>query len=289
MKLVMLKGLPASGKTTYAATVCKEQNWKRVNRDLIRTMLHFDSWTGKNESVTVDIEKMVARELIMKGFNVIVDDCNLNPKNADMWKEVAKSAKVEFSTKNFDTPYTDCMYRDLLREKSVGEHVIANMAFQYSLQGIPKKSIVICDIDGTVANTDHRVHFVQTPEGATDFVKDWKAFFAAMEKDTPREDVREILNEYIETGHTIVFVSGRPDTYRKQTESWLETHGFEANFLFMRSSKDSRPDTQVKSEIYDKYFADKEVVKVIDDRPSVIRMWKEKGLDVVDVGKGVEF
>jgi hypothetical protein len=46
----------------------------------------------------------------------------------------------------------------------------------------------------------------------------------------------------------------------------------------------------VKNQMLDTYFPDKNVIRaVIDDRPSVIRMWRENGLDVIDVGKGIEF
>ena len=58
----------------------------------------------------------------------------------------------------------------------------------------------------------------------------------------------------------------------------------------MRKSGDKRPDTDVKKEILDKYFKDKiKIFTVIDDRPSVIRMWKENKLDVIDVGDGIDF
>lgn len=283
MKLIMLQGLPASGKSTYATEVCKEQNWKRVNRDLIRTMLHCDKWSGKNESITVDIEKQIVLNLLAGGFSVIVDDCNLNPSNKDMWKQIAKFAEVDFSTKTFDTSIEECVERDCNREKLVGAHVIKNMALQYSFGEVPKEKIVICDIDGTIANIDHRLHFVKNDP------KDWKSFFIQMVNDTPREDMREILIEHQKQGRTIIFVSGRPDTHREFTQNWLSKHGFDGWTLIMRKGGDTRVDTIVKAEIYDRYFADKEVVQVIDDRPSVIRMWKEKGLNVLDVGKGVEF
>ena len=58
----------------------------------------------------------------------------------------------------------------------------------------------------------------------------------------------------------------------------------------MRRGTDKRPDTEVKKQILDTYFPDKSVIHtVIDDRPSVIRMWREQGLKVIDVGEGIEF
>lgn len=90
--------------------------------------------------------------------------------------------------------------------------------------------------------------------------------------------------------YTIVFVSGRPDTYKKETIEWLENNiGLAEYYLLMRQGHDSRDDTDVKRDIYKNYLIGKKIIKVFDDRPRVIRMWREEGLEVVDVGSGIEF
>lgn len=103
-------------------------------------------------------------------------------------------------------------------------------------------------------------------------------------------------------GKTIIFVSGRPERCRKDTEQWLANHGFALEHtapigwsgrsyfaLLMRQDADSRPDTEVKQDILDKLLKKSWIHKVIDDRPSVIRMWASNGLSILDVGDGVEF
>jgi hypothetical protein len=58
----------------------------------------------------------------------------------------------------------------------------------------------------------------------------------------------------------------------------------------MRNEFDHLPDVDFKRGILNKYFVDRsKILKIYDDRPSVIRMWREEGLDVVDVGNGVDF
>ena len=59
----------------------------------------------------------------------------------------------------------------------------------------------------------------------------------------------------------------------------------------MRKEKDYREDTIVKREMYDQMLKDGYKPELVfDDRPSVLRMWREiEGLKVVDVGHGVEF
>lgn len=133
MKLLMLSGLPASGKTTEAAKIVAQGNWVRVNRDLIREMLHFGKWSGQNEGTTVDTEIETVRRALQRGENVVVDDCNLNPKNKEMWKTVAREENTTFEHRNIDTSWQGCVERDRKREKKVGKDVIIQMAMQYGL------------------------------------------------------------------------------------------------------------------------------------------------------------
>ncbi len=294
MKILMLSGLPASGKSTYAADLVKQGNWIRVNRDLLRTMLHFDKWSGPNEEMTVAIEQIITAFALKAGKSVVVDDCNLNPKNKTMWMNlVGETAGVtdfkhKFEHKHFDTSWQECVQRDLKREKPVGAHVIVQMALQYGLYETPKKGFVIVDIDGTIANGSHREHHLTDGDK-----KDWGKYFGEMSLDLPRGDVIDRLEVLYREGYEIIFVSGRPDTYRKDTEDWFEKHNLwyrlDPITILMRRGGDKRPDTDVKREIFNRYLAKYPIHCVFDDRPSVIELWRNMGLTVEDVGKGIAF
>ena len=290
-KLTVLVGLPASGKSTLAQELIKKNgNTIRINRDLLREMLHFNKWNGRNEGLTIDAEVALAKYFLMHNTNVIIDDTNLNHKNIQSYKDLADFSKAGMEVIRLNTSWAECVDRDRLREKHVGEHVIIQMAMQHGLYPQPSQGFILCDIDGTIADTTHRLHYVKVEEGQK---KDWKGFFSQMSKDQPRKDVIDTLMKYESMGHTIIFVSARPDTYREITEEWLERtfNGYKPHLtLFMRKVSDKRDDTIVKQEIYNRYFKDKyEIYRVIDDRPSVIRMWMSNGLTVLDVGKGIEF
>jgi len=79
--------------------------------------------------------------------------------------------------------------------------------------------------------------------------------------------------------HTICLVSGRPDTYQRETMNWLIKWAVPYDYLFMRSGGDHRPDTEVKAKIL-KHIPRDLLQFVIDDRPQVIRMWRENGVKV---------
>lgn len=290
-KLIIMKGLPACGKSTRAEQIIAEQgNAVRLNKDLMRTMLHFDKFTGINEGLTRDAVRSLAKMLLEK-TNVIIDDTNLNPGTMQGWMDLAKEvgAKVEIIDMT-DVQPEECVFRDSQREKAVGGTVIKNMALRYGLKSFPQGSVVLCDIDGTIADTTHRLHFVKD-NGAPDFKKDWKGFFSQMHLDPVRKDVQKILIGHYNEMKTVIFVSARPETYLKETLDWLHKHNLSfAYTLIMRRANDKRPDTEVKADILKLHFPDTSVIaKVIDDRPSVIRMWRDMGLDVLDVGGGEEF
>lgn len=286
MKLIMLKGLPASGKSTVAEKIIKEGGeFFRVNRDLLRKMLHCDVWSGKREGTTIFAQQLLVAQLLSEGKNVIVDDTNLGDKHVEMWKMMAENygAKFEIIDMMKEVDYEECVKRNNERENGVPSGVIENMALQYGLT--PHKRFIVCDIDGTIADVTHRLKHVKGDK------KDWKAFFAEMNEDTPRHDVWDKVKKLSrdEDVH-IILVSARPEDYREVTEQWLRDNNMDdAISLIMRRKGDKRPDTDVKGDIYQRYLAQYDIVKVFDDRPSVIRMWEENGLEVEDCGNGKEF
>lgn len=287
-KILMLSGLPASGKSTKAEEIVQlGGNWVRVNKDLLRTMLHFDKFTHNNEKFTQKAEHALADSAVCSGLNVVVDDTNLGDKHLNSWQYLTSCLGADFEHVNVDTPWHECIERDQERHNrygnGVGRHVIMNMAMQYSL--IPEmKNIVVVDIDGTVADVTHRLKYVKQDP------KDWKSFFSQMSFDTPRMDVYNKASDLaVANDAEIVFVSARPEDYRDKTQDWLYEHGMDYMHLLMRPRNDKRPDTEVKQNIYNKFLANYNVIKVFDDRPSVVRMWESLDLDVEDVGSGKEF
>ncbi len=328
-KLIMMKGLPASGKSTKAKEIIAQGDWVRINRDLLREMLHFGEWSGQNEGKTVDAANALARHFLTNGTSVVIDDCNLGDTHRQKWSGIAKECNAKFEVDEIPTSVSTCCFRDEAREKKVGRDVIRNMALRYGLHPAPEKGYVICDLDGTLCDTTHRLHHVKELmpragrcnkctgeiaggtfigskhcngeemgcgcECAPQFKKNWKGFFEDMVADPIRKDVAEMLLQFSQEGYDIVFVSGRPDTYKKHTLLWLisnATPWLPKGFLtlIMRRAGDKREDVETKLEILNQHFPNRaHIYKVIDDRPSVIRMWREQGLDVIDVGKGVEF
>jgi FMN phosphatase YigB (HAD superfamily) len=142
---------------------------------------------------------------------------------------------------------------------------------------------IIFDLDGTLADCSHRLHFIQSKP------KNWKAFFAGMEHDTPIKPTIDILRN-LYPQNRIIFCTGRPDTHYNETFSWLHKHvvtWYGDLWLYMRAKGDGRPDYEVKLDLLSTMRADGFDPKVaFEDRDQVVDMWRRNGLICYQVAKG---
>lgn len=142
--------------------------------------------------------------------------------------------------------------------------------------------IYIFDIDGTLADISHRLHFIQSKPS------DWRGFFAACVDDLPIREVIDIAKLLYRCGAQILLVSGRSDEVRSETEKWLKDNGIYYECLYMRKAGDHREDHVVKAEILDGEIGGWGigVTAVFEDRKQVVDMYRAKGLRVFQVADG---
>ena len=172
--------------------------------------------------------------------------------------------------------------------------------------------IIICDIDGTIADIEHRRPHVAGKK------KDFESFYAEQENDLVKLPTLAVLNGLCRNGeYDLLFVSGRPEKYRYETELWLASwcdiymknsvlderikarykitdgwlknwnYNYECLGLLMRPDDDNRSDAVVKEEIYlNEIKPHYSVFMVLDDRNKVVEMWREHGLVCHQVADG---
>jgi len=294
-KVIITKGLPASGKSTFAHDYVTTHKGKAKNvcKDDLRAMLDFNHHTGENEKLVLKLRDQIIISCLRRGFDVIVSDTNLHPKHERHIRALVGSwAEVEVL--HFDTSADECIERDSHREghTHVGETVIRKMAKDWETWQHMDTSVVshelehvswiegarhalMCDIDGTLAHNDgHRSFFEWHKVG----------------NDSINQEIAGLLALYKEAGYAVILMSGRDEVCRKETEAWCEYYGVLYDSLYMRPEKDGRKDDIVKAELFDKYVrGNYNIHFVLDDRPQVIRMWKSIGLTVFNVGDDIEF
>lgn len=141
---------------------------------------------------------------------------------------------------------------------------------------------ILFDIDGTLADLNGREKFLKQAK------PDWQSFNAKMEEDLPNAPVVELYRVLYESKKfEIILVSGRQERFRKITESWLVWHQIPFSTLLMRHDNDSRPDWQVKQDILKMLQAKgNEILLTIDDRQSVVDMWRSNKITCLQCKKG---
>lgn len=299
--LTITRGLPASGKTTWAkAWVAEDPTGRaRVNRDDLRAMLNQSVFVkGVTEDRVLAVRDATISALLRKGVNVVVDDTNLPRRTARDLTRLASKAGAELAVQDFtDIPVETCIERDAARANTIGETRIrelwdrflrgrslplempeetaaadAQVQMYEPKPGAPKA--VLVDVDGTVALMNGRGPF------------DW----ARVGEDLPNQPVISVVQAMHAAGHQIVFMSGRSEDCRAETARWLRTHLPEIGrytVLHMRASGDQRKDSIVKVELFNAHVRDQyDVVAVLDDRNQVVDAWRALGLTVLQVAPG---
>lgn len=129
-KLIICKGLPASGKTTWSKQyVLDNPTYVRVNRDDIRYMLG-TYWMIARERLVTDIERDAVESALSRGYNVIVDATNLRGETG--WEKLAERNEAIIEVKDFThVELKLCIQRDQQRENPVGKEVIERMYNKY--------------------------------------------------------------------------------------------------------------------------------------------------------------
>ena len=143
---------------------------------------------------------------------------------------------------------------------------------------------IIFDVDGTLANVEHRIKFVRAKP------KNWPAFDRAMVHDTPNHDIIWVLKSFHASGARILIASGRSDKDEDVTRNWLDNVADIKGLykrLYMRPRKDNRSDDIIKSEILDQMIKDGfNPVMAVDDRNQVVDMWRRRGIRCLQVAPG---
>lgn len=156
------------------------------------------------------------------------------------------------------------------------------------------KRCIVFDIDGTLADCEHRRHFVANRP------KDFNAFFEAMDNDATVPHMLGIHNLHFLHDWEIVYCTGRPEMYRGRTRIWLHRHGFMGNDLSLKGlgrlnalhmrpdERRNDPDYEIKQDMFD--LLTKEhgytIEMVFDDRQQVVDMWRRNGVPCLQVAEG---
>lgn len=156
------------------------------------------------------------------------------------------------------------------------------------------RPLYIFDLDDTLAITSHRQHLISGASSGRD-KKNWHAYFAECEGDTPNQPVIETLKQLRLSGAEAWIWSGRMDSVRAQTVRWLVAHaGFESGeldspcILRMRDADDWTADHLLKQRWLGEMQTEDRarLIAVFDDRDRVVDMFRRRQISCFQVNYG---
>lgn len=121
-KLIILSGMPASGKSTYAESL--KESYVVLSSDKIRKELLGDE---KNQIANDLVFKTLykrANDLLRNKFNVVIDSTAINKFERKRMLENFKEQEVEKVCVFIETDFEECVKRDKQRDRVVGEDVL---------------------------------------------------------------------------------------------------------------------------------------------------------------------
>jgi predicted kinase len=306
-ELIVLCGPPGSGKSTWAKNFIKHElnSYHYVNQDS----------HGKDD------HKRLFNLALDCGANVIVDRMGFNKEQRQRYLAPAKVLGYRTRIVVLHQPKQVCYDRIIAREGhetiKAGDTATAGKVLhfffknyerptqdeadqiQFVYPGGPKTKAVIFDLDGTLCNIDHRLHYVKGPGK-----KDWKNFLSNVDKDNVNEWCRQLIKSMDALKYKIVYCSGRGQEYKDKTTKWLGSNELyeycnevakdkngdyylKEEHLYMRERGDHRTDYIIKEIILDFELLTRfEILFTVDDRKQVVDMWRRRGITCLHCAEG---
>lgn len=294
-KLILVQGIPGSGKSTWAKKWVEEDPIHRVrwNNDDCRKMC-WPYWIPERETFIRIIKESFLNAAMMAPKDIIIDDMNLNPSTIEFYETLVKNHNKVAPTigqepytieyKLFNTPVEECIRRDALRPNPIGEKTIKEIHKKYSyyIRDVVNKEIldkrikiddnlpycVLLDIDNTISYSFNRPWYGE--EAAKEMIND-----------KVNEQLKTLVNHF--NNVKVIIMSGRSNGDEANTTlAWFNSNNIHYDASLFRTKGDYRKGDIIKLENFNKYIKGKyNVLAAIEDDEECVKMYQEQGIFVL--------
>lgn len=304
-KIIIARGIPGSGKSTWARAWVGEspETRIRINNDDIRNMLG-DYWVPSREDLVSFIKHKSAVAAMGHGYDIVVDNMNLNPKEINFWETIVNSHnkdtervdlgftkyKYEIEFKDFFIPVEECIKRDAMRPNPIGEktikeiwkkyrHFIQTTAVEKYVNNMrafdsSKPDCVVIDMDSTMCfNMSKRPWY---GKGSTELMLD----------DVPNINVVKLL-QIIHKDCPVIVCTGRDTSQKEVTKQWLAKYDIFPTKIYMRQANDFRKGVEIKEELINQILEEYNIIAIFEDSEPIVQKLRDMGLTVLQPNKGI--
>lgn len=141
-----------------------------------------------------------------------------------------------------------------------------------------KRKIVLVDLDGTLADGEHRLHHIRKEP------RDWDGFYDDVMGDAPHYDIIDLVRRLHED-FTVVILTGRRGETREKTEEWLRLFDVQYDVLIMRPPGNRIDDHIWKMEVIH-LFGKENIHMVFEDRNRIVETLRKEGIRCLQVAPG---
>ena len=291
-KIFVLRGLPASGKSTLARKIVDTNptHTARFNWDDIRNMMG-PYWIPEREDTKVlyALRDAFINNMMANQWDIVIDNMNLNPKELEHYNKIVSeynnnhTNKYEIEVTTLFTPVEECIRRDALRSNPIGESVIRSIWQRYRnflcteenkeivsklkpTTDLPKA--VIFDADNTLCfNTSGRPYY-GTAQGLLDDVPNVNAIIAAQ--------------VYHSGGIKVLLVTGREgtDEIKEATQKWMENNQVPIDEYYFRPINNRESGDKLKAQIISGISNKYNIIGIYEDSSKIVKSLREMGYSV---------
>lgn len=138
-RLVLLVGVPASGKSTLAQRLI-DKGYVCLNADAIRKELHGDEGEQSDAEKVFGIFFERLEEALAQSCDIVIDNTNINTKHrSPILQRAIKAGYEDIQLWVLDTPLETCLERNRGRERSLPDEIVSNYYNALHGHGKPRK------------------------------------------------------------------------------------------------------------------------------------------------------
>ena len=255
-------------------------------------------WIPNREPLLADITLRAVEEAMSRGYDIVIDNMNLNPKTVRYWEGVVETNNntnavshfmYEIKFKDFFIPLEECIRRDAMRPNPMGEkairdtwrrykHFIQTSEVERLVENLRpytnKPKCIVVDMDSTMCfNVTKRPWY---GEGAAE----------GMINDVPNQGVVDLV-KVLQNTYPIIVVTGRDTSQAKVTKQWLANQGIAPEEFYFRTEGDYRKGVEVKTELINQVLDKYDIVTVFEDCEPIVKAFRTMGLTVLQPNNGL--